>query len=204
MRQTTLKTLLHHRRAKVDTGLFSTPTMQRVSRSKSRREGRARSYSGVCTLHSDTRKHRGRTHRVSTGGCVRRSRSGKHRSTSRAGSQSRRVKILGNPGEFLIPGSQSPSSALVPAAHTVMGSPEAAGSCRSGICPAGAARQGCPRVPVSPMPAGHRGPWLWQSCSPAPGSHGKKGELRGLSSLGQVSPAESCPVPLIPWTSVTC
>lgn len=146
MRQTTLKTLLHHRRAKVDTGLFSTPTMQRVSRSKSRREGRARSYSGVCTLHSDTRKHRGRTHRVSTGGCVRRSRSGKHRSTSRAGSQSRRVKILGNPGEFLIPGSQSPSSALVPAAHTVMGSPEAAGSCRSGICPAGAARQGCPRV----------------------------------------------------------
>lgn len=50
MRQTTLKTLLHHRRAKVDTGLFSTPTIRRVLRSKSQSEGRA-----ISTALSHTR-----------------------------------------------------------------------------------------------------------------------------------------------------
>lgn len=189
MRQTTLKHFYTTEELRLILVLFSTPTMQRVLRSKSQSEGRARStalsYTRFvhCTLTPKTTGeaphstgHTGHPQACASRGAA----LGKHRRNSKGWKK----QAGENPG---ISGCQSPSSALVPATHTVMASPEAAGRSRSG----------CRAVPVSPVP-----------CRCSSSQQDTVGCGRAAPLLREVTAKsrsyEVCPVPPLPQVGATC
>lgn len=183
MRQTTLITLLHHRRAKVDTGLFSTPTMQRVLRSKSQSEGRAistaLSYTRFvhCTLTPKTTGeashsvgHISYLQACASRGTAPRERE-KHYSSFKGEVLEQAGQTLRPPaGAFPIRSPRPILSARASRSHS-----DGSSSGRGAGPGAGSIPQEQPAglsllspVPRQQLPAGHRGPWLWQSCSSTP------------------------------------
>lgn len=177
MRQTTLITLLHHRRAKVDTGLFSTPTMQRVLRSKSQSEGRAistaLSYTRFvhCTLTPKTTGEASHSigHISYLQACASRGTAPREREKHYS---SFKGEVLKQAGQTLRP----PAGAFPIRSPRPILSARASRSHSDGAGPgAGSIPQEQPAglsplspVPQQQLPAGHRGPWLRQSCSSTP------------------------------------